>query len=291
MLLMALLLLIFSDRDLLPPELLAFFLLIAVIEAAQVFGLFGLAGSRSDTPDYVITPCESFSIKWVFVNLASSLFSRTHVFLIKVSDFFVRAWGISFLLRMLMKDYDYGWRLLALSAAIPIVLLLLRTALQTSVQMGKIRQRPNAFAMLEIFVMLSALIGLTLLKKWVFLELVGWFFLIAFYSAELSTVKSGRLIDVQWHRFGLGTIGVIGLFAGAFYPRMPVGIGGAQLIKVHFDVNAESPIARSLNSEGWLVDEVDSGFYVVPSQADHHAVFIPRQTISAMQFSGDGAPF
>lgn len=268
--------------------LLAFFIFIAALEAARVFGLSGLKQA-------VCTPIEANvqiegvqAPKSLAATFPSNMASDIQGLLSKCADLFLRAWVIGFLLRILLQDFDFGWRIDVFFALILFGFFAAKTGVETAVQMHKIRNRPLTFATMDVLVMMMGVAGLVLLHRWAFLELIGWFFLIALQTTEIgSAVRSGNLFHINWHTVAPMMLATIGMFALAFYPRMLAGMGGGQPIEVHFDVTVESPITKSFDSKGWLVDEIDSGFYVAHSQADHRAVFIPRQSVAAMQFYGD----
>lgn len=193
--------------------LLAFFIFIAALEATRVFGFSGLQAAISTEPSVEGEAQEVQPSKSLSAIFFSTLASNLHGLLGKSADLFLRAWVIGFLLRLLLQDFDFHWRVDALFAVILFAFAAAKTGAEIATQKQKTKKHAVTFAMLDVLIVVAGIGGLVLLKRWAFLELIGWFFLIALQTTELgSAIRSGNILGLNWHTVVPMMLATIGLF-------------------------------------------------------------------------------
>jgi hypothetical protein len=79
-------------------------------------------------------------------------------------------------------------------------------------------------------------------------------------------------------------IPTLAIFASAIYPQIKASWGGGSPTPVVVYFSPESRLLPSQHLEGDLLDESDSGIYVVMA-GEKQAIFVPRSSISAVYFS------
>lgn len=255
--------------------LLAILVLIPVLETSRVFGLFGLkslavASSEGEHQGF-----------W------NRVFSDTSASTNRLAQYFFHSWIIVFFALRLLFTPHLPWLVDLFYVGYAVAFAALKSAADVAIDMY-CSGRPVLHASVNLALMLLGLAGLAAFKQWTLLFLLIWFLLLAFQTTGIAIAfrDSHQFANLSLYLVVGGLIGVIGGFAWFLYPNIPAELGGGQLIEIHFSILNESPLTKALNSQGWLVDEVDSGFYVVKSEDDHEAIFIPRQFVTAIQFKG-----
>jgi len=113
--------------------------------------------------------------------------------------------------------------------------------------------------------------------------------LLGFFSKEDPSLKTLRQFqDLEWHWVIGNLLLIFLLFTNWFYPRIMPAIGDGQPSKVTIQFAGASPIDGLPQTDGWLVDETDSGYYLVRAQTDHQAIFLARPIVSVVYFGGRG---
>jgi hypothetical protein len=120
--------------------------------------------------------------------------------------------------------------------------------------------------------------------------IVLWFFavgIIAFLEMHVRswTVKLG---DWTWSTILL--LGVLLLFGSFYYPHIKSSWGGGRPIPVTVYLTKDSVIMPGQSVNALLIDESDSGLYVV-GKKDKKATFIPRGSIGLVYFSDNVSDF
>jgi hypothetical protein len=108
-----------------------------------------------------------------------------------------------------------------------------------------------------------------------------WFFGVGVVTLiELTALPKG----VDWTRTLFTICGALLVFAHYYYPHLKSSWGGGTPVGVTVFFTKDSPIKPSQSASLQLIDESDSGFYlVVPN--DNRAVFVPRGAVSMIYFS------
>lgn len=136
------------------------------------------------------------------------------------------------------------------------------------------------------FALTLGVAGLVVMKMWTELYLVAWFVISGRMSAyivqEIRVLVEGR--GVNLHKWFLGTLGVIVLFAVGVYPKVVPVIGGGSPVAIGLQFTDKSPLDGSLKPRVWLIDETDKGFYVLRSKEDKKGIFLRRELVSAVYY-------
>ena len=154
------------------------------------------------------------------------------------------------------------------------------------------KSRPTACKVLVYLTVLVGILGLVAFRGWEFLSVLFWFLFAGSFALPIAgLLRAPRMfVSLNWHTWVLNALGVLGVFAGLLYPHVPSHLGGGEKSRIVLQFVAVSPIDGSPRSDFWLVDEVDSGFYVLRAKTDKKAVFIPRALVSAIYFEPSAAP-
>jgi hypothetical protein len=108
-----------------------------------------------------------------------------------------------------------------------------------------------------------------------------WFFGVGVVTVVELTVLPK---NVDWTRTVFTFCGALLVFAHYYYPHMKSSWGGGSPVPVTVYFGKESPIKPNQSATLQLVDESDSGFYLVWPK-DNKAVLVPRNAISIVYFS------
>jgi len=98
------------------------------------------------------------------------------------------------------------------------------------------------------------------------------------------TGKWEKKTAYEWIGLVFLVIPALGIFASAIYPQIKASWGGGSPTPVFVYFSPESRLLPGQHLEGDLLDESDSGIYVVKT-GEKQAIFVPRSSISAMYFS------
>jgi hypothetical protein len=99
-----------------------------------------------------------------------------------------------------------------------------------------------------------------------------------------------ELRNIDWHIWLGCALAIVALFAAAIYPRISPLLGGGAPVRVILQFEGRSPIDGAERARVLLVDETEGGFYIVQSEADKRAVFLPRERIAAIYFKSKQEP-
>ena len=240
----------------------AIFLGLPFLEASRIFGLFGLQIWKPRTLER-------------HENLESSALVMQMVL------YFSASWGIAFFMRFFLGDFDFSRPFILLYLGYPV------TAAAVFIAMGRGGLRnPTVQSVLTLGLILIFLVVLFSIRQWTVLWLVAWFALVGWLTYQMdSPIREPRkLVQVEWHLVVLNIIGVFGLFAGVFYPKIRPEFGGGRPSRVLLQFANISPINNLSKTELWLLDETDSGYYVIQTPEDHKAIFVPKSLVSAVYF-------
>jgi hypothetical protein len=90
--------------------------------------------------------------------------------------------------------------------------------------------------------------------------------------------------DVNWLMLTTDLAVVPILFGLVLYERIPPRLGGGQPVPVVFQFSGTSPVDGAVKNKFWLIDEGDSGFYVLQAPEDKKGIFLPRSSVAAIYF-------
>jgi hypothetical protein len=80
---------------------------------------------------------------------------------------------------------------------------------------------------------------------------------------------------------------VVGFFTLFLYPHMRASLGGGSPVPVVLQFKEKSPLdPAQQRSFGWVLDESDTGFYLLKNDQDKDAIFVPRTDVTLV-FYGD----
>ncbi|HTX75894.1 MAG TPA: hypothetical protein VMD29_06785 [Terracidiphilus sp.] len=74
------------------------------------------------------------------------------------------------------------------------------------------------------------------------------------------------------------------IFANAYYPHIKASLGGGATIPIQITFTKDFPMMPNQTVVCMLIDETDSGFYVI-GKDEKHATFIPRSAVTLIHFA------
>ena len=108
-----------------------------------------------------------------------------------------------------------------------------------------------------------------------------WFFVIGvFATAELCNKSNLQ----HWAQTIFFALSLLGIFAWDYYPHIKASWGGGGAISIVLYLSKDAPIAPGKQIQALMLDETDSGFYIVPKQ-ENRAIFLPRGAVTLVYFS------
>ncbi len=121
--------------------------------------------------------------------------------------------------------------------------------------------------------------------------LLGWFIWCACmtFDAYRPLRDFDRLQTINLIQTILGIVVTIAFFGYFIYPIIPSGWGGGTSVPAIMCFGSGAPAATVLPHVVWILDETDAGFYFLQDKAAKKAVFIPRSTVTEIQY-GDTTP-
>lgn len=121
----------------------------------------------------------------------------------------------------------------------------------------------------------------------------GWFqdSAIALWMLGIGIICLYEMADRSW-KFKLGDwprsliflLIALLVFATIYYPHIKSSWGGGAPIRVSLTFTKDSVVLANQRIDCLLIDETDSGFYVV-GNGDQHATFIPRGSVGLIHFA------
>jgi hypothetical protein len=105
-----------------------------------------------------------------------------------------------------------------------------------------------------------------------------------------GSLRSWRPILGYWPRTLFFILAELLVFAAFYYPHIKSSVGGGTPIPVTIYFTKESVLMPSQSLTAFLIDETDSGLYVV-GKKDKKATFIPRFAIGVVYFSDNLSDF
>lgn len=250
--------------------LFAVFFIPAFFGGAQVYGRLGF------TPQF---------------NLKEELASGKRFFLLRTyrwSNLILKAWAFSYFFQFMLVQSSFRWSRFILFVAYPAIKSLPKAWNEPRFEKG-----PGLFV-LTAFAVDFVAVALAVYLKWLeFLLLLAWFF-VAGYEADEIGMLLDRKVELRqhpWHLSALSAFVLFSVFGLGIYPRLQPRIGGGHLSSISFQFANEARIDKSLEFGDLLVDEVDTGYYIVRSEDDHSAIFVPRAVVTLAFYGSDHPPF
>jgi hypothetical protein len=118
-----------------------------------------------------------------------------------------------------------------------------------------------------------------------------WFL---FFAVVAETTKStlkhvSTIRDINWTILAANMAFIPVAFGSMLYEKIPPRFGGGQPVPVVFQFSGTSPIDGAVKNKFWLVDEGDSGFYVLQALEDKKGIFLPRASVAAIYYDAGSA--
>ena len=198
------------------------------------------------------------------------------------------------------------------------ILLFLLTVRFTSAFLGTFMfaEAPSAFAprriaMYMVSAAVIAILPLTTKRLGVWFSILCWVMVVVWIGAEAwfqlragvdhiflwfltfavmadATRSNFKLVntfrDVNWLMLTTDLAVIPILFGLVLYERIPPRFGGGKPVAVVFQFSATSPIDGAAKDKFWLLDEGDSGFYVLRAPEDKKGIFLPRGSVAAIYY-------
>jgi hypothetical protein len=82
---------------------------------------------------------------------------------------------------------------------------------------------------------------------------------------------------------------ILTVFATAYYPHIKASYGGGTAIPIEITFTKDFPPMPNQTIACTLIDETDSGFYVI-GKDEKHATFIPRSAVTLIHFADASEP-
>jgi hypothetical protein len=151
---------------------------------------------------------------------------------------------------------------------------------------------PNIWYSISCWVMVVIFVGAEARFQWrvgapdhIFL----WFLSFAVLAeATKSNFKlAATLRDVNWLILTTDLAIVPILFGLTLFEKIPPRLGGGKPVPVVFQFSGASPIDGAVKDKFWLLDEGDSGFYVLQAPEDKKGIFLPRSSVAAIYYNAD----
>jgi hypothetical protein len=101
-------------------------------------------------------------------------------------------------------------------------------------------------------------------------------------KSNLKRVTTFR--DVNWLVLTTDLAIVPVVFGLLLFERIPPRFGGGEPVPVVFQFSGTSPIDGAVKNKFWLLDEGDSGFYVLQAPEDKKGIFLPRSSVAAIYY-------
>jgi hypothetical protein len=208
------------------------------------------------------------------------LWLRIYAPVLKVFLFLGASFGVAFLVNQNLtvgaNQTTVFWALgsIGLSGAIYVVSALLRTRFE-----------------LTSFFLVLATLPIYAFGAWKthdrgFQLLVVWFLACGITAQGVLRAKKdpSYFFTQALHNILLNLLFPLVLFAAYVYPRIRPVIGGGAPVPIIIYCTDVPPFANSTEVKAKLLDETDSGFYLLLSPDDKQAIFLPRSAVRAIKF-------
>jgi hypothetical protein len=120
--------------------------------------------------------------------------------------------------------------------------------------------------------------------------IVVWFFAVGIIAFFEMRVRSWRMVLGDWSWSTILVLGALLVFASFYYPHIKSSWGGGKPIPVTIYLTKDSVIMPGQIVNALLIDESDSGLYVV-GKGDKKATFIPHNSVGLVYFSDNVSDF
>jgi hypothetical protein len=118
--------------------------------------------------------------------------------------------------------------------------------------------------------------------------IVLWFFAVGIIAFLEMHVRSWSVKLGDWTWSTILLLGALLLFASFYYPHIKSSWGGGRPIPVTIFLTKDSVIMPGQSVSALLIDESDSGLYVV-GKNDKKAIFIPHSSVGLVYFSDNAS--
>ncbi len=112
-----------------------------------------------------------------------------------------------------------------------------------------------------------------------------WFFGVGVVVLLENNRYKQSLAEGAWSKTAFTLLAILFIFARFYYPQIKSAWGGGTPVPVTIYFSKDSALKPNQSVSVYLVDESETGFYIV-GQNEKVAVFVPRNAISLVYFSG-----
>jgi hypothetical protein len=137
------------------------------------------------------------------------------------------------------------------------------------------------------FLLLFGFYQLFIKHSFTLFSLYFWLLAVGSYFFFELSLRRWALTIAPWQTTVIGIFVIITSFATVYYPHIKAQWGGGALIPVEFTFLKDAPVRPGSIVDCSLIDETDSGFYVIGS-GETSATFIPRSEVSSIYY-GQGS--
>jgi hypothetical protein len=166
---------------------------------------------------------------------------------------------------------------------IPVVLVAL---FALAVQFHKIPKsiKASAFAIFFGYILWQSYKALVFQQQFQSSAFTLWMVGIGAVCLYEIKLRSWRARVNDWPQSFMVLLAALLLFATVYYPHIKASWGGGAPIPVSLTLSKDSVALPGQQIDCILVDETDSGFYVM-GKGDKHATFIPRSSVALIHFA------
>jgi hypothetical protein len=101
-------------------------------------------------------------------------------------------------------------------------------------------------------------------------------------DTHLERVSSLR--EINWITVTTNLVILPVLFGLYLFERIPPTFGGGKPVVAVIQFAGTSPIDGAAKNKVWLLDEGESGFYILQAPEDKKGIFLPRSSVAAIYF-------
>ena len=110
------------------------------------------------------------------------------------------------------------------------------------------------------------------------------FFAVVATGTKTNLKQVSTIRDVNWLMLVFDILVIPVVFGLFLFERIPSRFCGGAPVPVVFQFSGPSPVDGAVKNKFWLIDEGDSGFYVLQAPDDKKGIFLPRSSVAAIYY-------
>jgi hypothetical protein len=188
-----------------------------------------------------------------------------------------------------LTDLWFGWRVWLVIGLIAVESMLIATARASSGFRLFIKGHPGVNACYYLLLNVAYVaITISALRpgRFNWFGVVMWMYAIGLMVTAIPLDLSGKNAPGFTQQNVLQFLAPIYFFATLVYPHVKAEWGGGQPVSVIVRFVKDSPLSPSQSLKLQLVDDTETGLYVLP-EGKRHVLFIPHTDVAAISFSSD----